>query len=267
MLVLGFFLSLMVSTCSAFVVADPARLPFLVRSPRSRSHASPVMNEEMGDNFSDASMRRMAQRLDDMLGRQTDARVRVPQKQTTTSFIDENFVGREELLSARQRAPAALSALMEKLEQLPQAEATVTGGEDYYIVTCKAPGTDTSKLEVSTDGNTLIIIGQTTVMDDQGTLEVGWRLPVELPPDADLSQGSSLTMRYEDEVAFIEVPNRSRSSASSATLSEAELQRLSVRELKRRLTELSVPFYGVIEKRELQELLRSALAAQNRFHS
>jgi len=223
------------------------------------------MMEENRDDFSDESMRRMAQRLDGMLGRQTDeqtARVRVPRKQTTPSFIEDNFAGREDILSARQRAPAALSSLMEKLEQLPHAEASVSDAEDGYLVTCKAPGTDTSKLEISVDGNALVIIGQAVVKDDQGELEVSWQLAVELPPDADLSQGSSLSMRYEDEVAFIEVPNRSRTS--SATLSEAELQSLSVRELKRWLTELSVPFAGVIEKCELQELLRSELAAQNR---
>lgn len=46
-------------------------------------------------------------------------------------------------------------------------------------------------------------------------------------------------------------------------LPEPELLGMSVSELKRRLTELNVPFAGVVEKRELQDLLRQATRARS----
>ena len=57
------------------------------------------------------------------------------------------------------------------------------------------------------------------------------------------------------------------STSSSPSLSEPELLALSIAELKRRLTQLNVPFAGVFEKRELQDLLREASAAQDRMRS
>jgi len=48
--------------------------------------------------------------------------------------------------------------------------------------------------------------------------------------------------------------------------SEPELLRLSVAELKRRLTELNVDFAGVVEKRELQDLLRRHARRPERMH-
>lgn len=223
------------------------------------------MLEEAGDDFSEQSMRRMAQRLDGMLGRSSSEpsrSVRVPQKRDTTPFIDQHFLGREDIVSARQRSPAALSALVEKLEQLPEAEVSVESTERGYTVTCTAPGSDPSELELSVDANTLMIVGHTTVvMDHEGDkeLEINWQLPVELPPDADLSDGSTLSVTYADEAAIIEVPKR----CAAHSLSEAELQGLSVKELKRRLAELGVAVEHVVEKRELRDLLRRALSAQD----
>ena len=55
--------------------------------------------------------------------------------------------------------------------------------------------------------------------------------------------------------------------AAAPSLSESELLALSVAELKRRLSELHVPFDGVVEKRELQDLLRRASAEHDRARS
>jgi hypothetical protein len=49
-------------------------------------------------------------------------------------------------------------------------------------------------------------------------------------------------------------------------LSESELERMSVGELKRRLTVLGVDFAGIVEKRELQELLRRHTRSSSRLH-
>ena len=181
--------------------------------------------------FNDQSILRMARRLNGMLNLPDAEETRDPEPHAlmsntqVTPFIDKHFPGRKELAKQREAALAKLAelreammpsresmqALVEKLEQIPQAEASVVAHDHGYTIACVAPGVDVETIALSVDGESsnLVIVGQTVVdVEDGPNMLVSWQLPVELPPDADLREGTELAMEHEGDTLSIEVPRR-----------------------------------------------------------
>ena len=218
--------ALLVGSASGFSAAQ-MKAPMRTSS-RARVSRPALMVEggtrDPGDEleFSEEAMQRMTMRLNGMLRGEREASEESlssmrPAQASATPFIDAHFPGRKELAEQRRRVPAALAALVQKLDRLgQQAEASVDETDEGYTIRCYVPGgADPSKLTMSVDGGgALIISGQTLVdVGDGASLQIDWALPIELPPDADLRPGANIVVEFDGDM-IIRVPKASLASSS-----------------------------------------------------